>query len=69
MANPTNKKPKGGEMTASGRLRRGNSIKANPEVDGSTWRVKLRASMISFDDRAQNDMSRSHPVLEQTEIF
>ncbi len=60
MANPTEnpkkkgaKKPKAGEMTKSGRLRRECTTKANPEVDQSTWRIKLRASMITFDDKAK----------------
>lgn len=60
MANPTEKpkkksvkKPKAGEMTLSGRLRRECTTKANPEVDQSTWRKKLRASMITFDDKAK----------------
>lgn len=60
MANPTekpkkkgSKKPKAGEMTMGGRLRRECTTKAHPEVDMSTWRVKLRASMITFDDKAK----------------
>ncbi len=60
MANPTKdpkkkgaKKPKAGEMTLGGRLRRESITKANPEVDQSTWRKKLRASMITFDDKAK----------------
>ena len=49
------KKPtaKGGERTVSGRLRRSKATKAHPKADQSTWRVKWRASQISFDDPAK----------------
>ncbi len=60
MANPTRRdgKPrrapaKGGEKTVKGRLRRSKVAKANPEVDQSTWRQKLRTASISFDDVAK----------------
>ncbi len=57
MANPKEglKKPtaKGGERTASGRLRRSQAPKANPEVDQSNWRRKVQTASIRFDDRAK----------------
>lgn len=42
-----------GEMTASGELRRPKTVKANPTADQSTWRTKLRTSMLAFDDPAK----------------